>query len=551
METLKRTQQATGYGQAIGRQQADFILSGKAVFTGRDDRPSPAAIAIVGNRIAAVGSDQEIEAWAGPDTKRYRFDNQLILPGFHDFHVHVMLGSLQEDTVDLIQAASEAAAAEQAAAFAQTRPEDPWVLGFGWYHAYWQGQQLPTRRTLDALIPDRPVFLLHAAGHLAWVNSKALELLRIGRDTPDPPYGEIARDAEGEPTGILYENAIALAKEAFHLPIERRERILRRFLQSAARFGVTSLSDMLPLPAIELGDLDMYETFEKKGQLTTRIHYLIGLDGDLCRAKRLRAQHQSGRLRFSGLKQFLDGVVTAHTACLVEPYADRPGDRGECPFSREQLSAWVEEADREGFRIRFHAVGDGAVRLALDLFESAQERNGTRDARHAIEHIEVLHPADAERFSRLGVLASIQPEHMGLVNRHHYLTRIGPERYPCTFPIETLRRAGAALVFGTDYPIVSMNPMLEIYRAVTRVGGDGQPWNEAEAISLADALRAYTAGGAHGVFREAELGTLEAGKLADIIVLDRNLFDVPPCEIAEATVCLTMMDGQVVFEKEA
>lgn len=530
--------------------KADIILSGNAVFTGLEDHPSPAALAIVGNRIRAIGSPEEMEAWEGPKTKRYHFDNQLIMPGFHDFHVHVMLGCLQEDTVDLIEAPSEQAAAEQVAAFARKRPDDPWVLGFGWYHAYWQDQQLPHRETLDRVVPDRPVFLLHAAGHLAWVNSKALEMMKINRETPDPPYGEIARDEQGEPTGILYENAIALAKEAFQLPVERRERILRQFLHSSARLGVTSLSDMFPLPAIELGDLEMYKSFEEKGQLTTRIHFLTGLDGDLTQAKRLRDAHQSGTLQFSGLKQFLDGVVTAHTACLVEPYADRPEFRGEVPFSREQLTEWVEEADREGFRIRFHAVGDGAVRLALDLFEAARESNGPRDSRHAIEHIEVLHPEDADRFARLGVLASIQPEHMGLVNRKHYLTGIGQERYACTFPIETLKRAGAKLVFGTDYPIVSMNPMLEIYRAVTRTAGDGQPWNEAEAIPLADALRAYTAGGAYGVFREEELGSLEEGKLADIIVLDRNLFDVPGSEIAQAQVTMTMVDGQVVFEKK-
>ncbi|RNB83333.1 amidohydrolase [Brevibacillus fluminis] len=529
--------------------QADYILSGNAVFTGLADRPSPASIAVVGNKIAAVGTHEEIRRWIGPATKQIDFGDRLIMPGFHDFHVHVMLGCLQEDTVQLLASSSAEQAAKMAADFAETRPGDPWVLGFGWYHSYWGNQQLPHRSILDQFIPDRPVFLLHAAGHLAWVNSKALELLNITRDTVDPPYGEIARDEDGEPTGILFENAIALAKQAFLLPEERRKRILETFLRSTAEMGITSLSDMLPLPAIELGDLESYDAFEKEGRLTTRIHFLIGLTGELERARRMRDAYRSEKVRFSGLKQFLDGIVTAHTALLVEPYADRPAYRGEAPFSREQLQNWVNEADREGFRIRFHAVGDGAVRLALDLFEEAGERNGNRDARHAIEHIEVIHPEDVGRFSQLGVLASIQPEHMGLVNRQHYLTRIGDERYGCTFPIQTLKQAGANLVFGTDYPIVSLNPMLEIYRAVTRTGGDGQPWNEAEQIPLADALRAYTAGGAYGVFREQELGTLEAGKLADIIVLDRNLFAVSEDEIAQAGVVLTMMDGQVVFEK--
>ncbi|MDF2682140.1 MAG: amidohydrolase [Brevibacillus sp.] len=536
--------------------KADLILSSQAIFTGAGDHPLPGAIAIAGNRIVAVGSIEEIEPLIGPETKHYPFGNQLIMPGFHDFHVHLLLGCLYQDCVNLLTAASEEEAARMVKEFADSRPDDPWIIGFSWYHVYWKDKQLPHRYTLDRFLPDRPVFLFNAECHGAWLNSKALELLSITRETPDPPFGTIYKDENGEPTGYLYETAMGLAQAAFDLPDAAKKRLFCGFLHQAAKLGVTSIHDFFPLPGLELGDLHLYHSFEEQGELTTRIHFLTALDGKLEYPLQLREEYSSGKLRFSGLKQFLDGVPTTHTAFLLDPYSDRPETRGGTLIPMDTVKEWVVEADRNGFRVRLHACGDGAVRLGLDCFEAARKQNGVRDSRHTIEHIEVIHPHDISRFAEMGVTASMQPEHMAASQEfadNAYLARLGQEREPFTWPIKTLLTSGATLAFGSDFPIVELNPLTEIYRAVTRLHNDGLPeggWNPSERITLAQALRAYTLGPAYGTFREHELGTLEVGMLADIIVLEHNLFQFPTDMIRDTKVILTIMDGQIVYEDQ-
>ncbi|MGD8189442.1 amidohydrolase [Brevibacillus ginsengisoli] len=527
--------------------QLDMLITSNAVFTGIENAPKPAAIAIKGNRIVGVGDQNEWEALIGPDTKNYHFADKLVIPGFNDMHLHVVPGCLMEDHVNLLEARSESEVAAMVAEFAKSRPDDEWVQGYSWYHTYWDEPNLPHRSTLDAVIPDRPVFLFHASGHTVWVNTKALELLGIDRNTPDPPNGEIMRDEHNEPTGILYEAAASMAsRHAMKLPADRKSQVFETFLGHCAKFGVTSITDIFKVTDLELNELPLYEEFEREGRLTTRIHFLIGLDDNIERARQHRDRYTSGTLRFSGLKEFLDGVVTTHTALLVDPYSDLPETCG--PNPPESMKEYVLAADKEGFRIRFHAVGDGAVRHALDLFEEAQRVNGTRDSRHTIEHIEVVHPDDLARFQKLDVIASMQPDHMGLINKNHYFSCLG-ERQQYTFAVRSLLDAGAKVVLNTDYPIVTLNPMMEIYRTVTRSANDGGLFNEKEAITLAEALKAYTATAAYGVFREGELGTLEAGKLADLVVLDRDLFNVPAEQIKDSNVELTIMDGKVVYEK--
>ncbi|MFD0693545.1 amidohydrolase [Paenibacillus sp. GCM10027628] len=529
-------------------EYADMIIISNAVFTGVESSPKPGAIAINGNRIAAVGEESELKERIGPHTKVYRYEDKLVMPGFNDLHLHIIPGCLMEDHVNLLDARSEQEVVARVAEFAASRPDDLWVQGYMWYHTKWDVPKLPHRASLDAAIPDRPVFLFHASGHMAWVNSKALELLGINRNTPNPKHGEIMKDEFQEPTGILYEAAASIAsRHAMKLSEGRKRQVFESFLSQAATYGVTSLTDIFKVTDLEINEIELYEAFEREEKLTSRIHFLIGLDGDMERAKFYRDKYDSSKLRFSGLKEFLDGVVTTHTANLVEPYADMPDSRG--PHVPEEMREYVLAADREGFRIRFHAVGDGAVRYALDLFEEAQRRNGTRDARHTIEHIEVVHPEDIPRFKELGVLASMQPEHMELINKKHYFSCIG-ERETNTFAIRSLLDSGAKVVLNTDYPVVSLNPFLEIYRAVTRVVAEGELFNEGEAITLAEALKAYTKTAAYGVFREHELGTLEAGKLADLIVIDRNLFQVPTDKIKDAKVELTVMDGSIVFDRQ-
>ncbi|MED1792762.1 amidohydrolase [Brevibacillus nitrificans] len=529
-------------------QSADIMISSNAVFTGLSDSPTAACIAIKGNRIIAVGSQEELRCYAGEQTKFYSFQDQLILPGFHDFHLHIMHGAVALGSANLFAARSEEEAAEMIREYAEAKPDIPWVIGFMWDSSYWENQQLPTRHSLDRILPDRPVIAYHAEGHHAWVNSKALEIAGITRMTQDPEYGVIGRDKSGEPDGILFEKAMGpVTSQAFDFsPVEKQE-IFSSFLAHARELGVTAVHDLHALKTIDA--YDVYKGFEDSQELTTRIHLWPALDGNLAHAKRLREEYRSDMLRVSGLKQFIDGVITARTAYLLEPYADAPETRGDTSFPAETIKKWVEDADKEGFSIRFHAIGDGAIRLALDAYEAAQRSNGKRDSRHSIEHVEVIHPADIQRFKELGVTASMQPDHLALSERGVYTDRIGVEREKLVFPIRSLQKAGAKLAFGTDFPIDVLNPLLQIYRAVTRIDSSGKSvWHPDERISLADALKAYTAGAAYGAFREHELGTLEAGKLADLVVLDRNLFAVPSSEIPETKVQLTMVDGKVVFE---
>lgn len=338
--------------------------------------------------------------------------------------------------------------------------------------------------------------------------------------------------------------------DLYDLSEEKRRLMFQRFLQNAARLGVTSVNDLYSEGNSKLVKYELYREFEERDELTVRIHFHPVLDGNLEQAKQLRETYHSDKLQLSGLKQFIDGVITGYTAYMVEPYADKPDSVGDTCFPAETIKKWVVEADKEGFRVRFHAIGDGAIRLALDAYEAAQKENGIRDSRHTIEHVEVIHPDDIARFQQLGVIASMQPNHFALSEREGYTAKIGTEREKYVFVINTLKASGAKLAFGTDYPIDKLNPLSQIHRAVTRIDSGGNDvWLPEERITLAEALKAYTLGSAYGTFREHELGTIEAGKLADLIVLDRNLFAVPAEGILQTTVDLTIADGKVVFEK--
>ncbi|WP_336862630.1 amidohydrolase [Peribacillus frigoritolerans] len=532
----------------MSQQLADVIISSNTVFTGLSDQPEPASIAIKDNKIVAIGTEEEIKHCAGEHTKIYQFKDQLIMPGFHDFHLHIMQGAVALNSVNLFAARSEDEALEMIGEFAESKPENQWVIGFTWDAGYWDTQQLPTRHSLDHILPNRPALMFHAEGHYAWVNTKALEIANITRHSENPFYGIIGKDENGEPNGILYEKAMdAVIRHAFNFSNSQKNEIFSNFLAHAASLGVTAVNDLHGLKTIE--SLDVFKEFEDNGKLTTRIHLWPALNGDLGHSKQLRETYQSDKLRVSGLKQFIDGVITARTAYLLEPYADQPETRGETSFPPETIKKWVFAADKEGFSIRFHAIGDGAIRLALDAYEEAQKTNGKRDSRHSVEHIEVIHPDDIHRFSELGVTVSMQPDHLAMSERGVYTEQIGAEREKYVFSINTLQKTGAKLAFGTDFPIDILNPLLQIYRAVTRIDSSGKTvWHPHECITLAEALKAYTSGPAYGTFREQELGTLEAGKLADIIVLERNPFEVLVEEIPDIKVLLTIVDGQVVYD---
>lgn len=530
--------------------KADIVLSSYAVFTGLEDSAKPGAIAISGNRIIAVGSSEEIESYVGDNTLVYHYGNQLIMPGFHDFHVHAMMGSLSLESVNLFEARSEKEAVEMVQRYTETKPEEDWIIGFMWDSSYWEDKRFPNRFSLDEVFPDRPVILFHAEGHYSWVNTKALEIAKINGQTQNPLNGVIEKGEDGEPTGILIEEASSLiTKYAYDLPKEKKRNLFKGFLNEAARYGVTSVNNLYGTETLsKLDEFEVFREFEDMEALTVRMHLFPALDGDIEEAIKLRDKYKTNKLRVSGLKQFIDGVVTSRTAYMLEPYSDQPETYGMPARSPEEIKDWVVEADQHGFSIRFHAIGDAAIRFALDAYENAQKVNGERDARHAIEHIEVIHPEDISRFMSLKVIASMQPDHLALSERETYTERIGYEREKYVFVINSLINSGARLALGTDFPIDSLNPLQQIYRAVTRIDSGGEVvWNAEERISLSEALKAYTYGSAFGTFREHELGTLEVGKLADIVVLDQNLFDITPKDIVQAKVQLTISDGKIVF----
>jgi predicted amidohydrolase YtcJ len=532
---------------------ADLIIKSDAIFTADSQGTVEGALAIKDGTIIAMGSQEDMEHYKGVHTKEILAYGKLVLPGFHDFHVHLWLGAMFQEYTSLTFCSSEEEAANMIAKYAEENQDDPWVIGFGWHHVRWPGQRLPSRHSLDRLIPDRPVFLLNEEAHSAWLNTKALEMLGIDENTVEPPFGKIEKDGAGFPTGFLYETAVGLAASAFDLPADKKARLLDSFMKKAGEYGITSVGDMLPLPGFTLGDLEEYRKYDEENRLSVRIHFLAPLDGNLKNLSYYES-FNSDKLKFSGLKQFIDGVPLTYTGYLLDPYTDRPSTKGGTIYPRETYFKWIEKADRLGYRIRLHACGDAAVRLGLDAFEHAQAINGKRDSRHTIEHIEVIHPEDIPRFSTLGVLPSMQPEHLtsSSMETHEYMERLGPDRINHTWPIGELEQNGAKLVFGSDYPIVDLNPMLGIYRAVTRKHEDGTPaggWNPQHKISLAQALIHYTKSPAYGNFRETDLGTLETGKKADIVILDRNLFERHSEEIKEAKVLFTIMDGKVVYKK--
>ncbi|WP_339216888.1 amidohydrolase [Ornithinibacillus sp. FSL M8-0202] len=526
----------------------DYIISSNAVFTGTTSSPIQAAVLISNNRIVDVIDQQHIEEYISNQTKVIDFDDKLIMPGFHDFHIHLLLGSMLEDSVSLSEARSATAVADLVKEYADKHPDAPLIIGSGWDDNTWNTAEQVDKKYLDVAVPDRPVILYQAEFHSVWVNSAMLELAGITKDTMNPDFGEVIKDENGDPTGLLLEHAVGLVTNAMPMNLKDKEQLLEKFLRESSRYGITSVHDLLRLPEMSTEEAAIYADFEQKGKLTTRVHFVAPLNGDLEEAKRLRNTYHSNMVQFTGFKQFIDGVITSYTAYLQDPYTNKPDSIGSTVYPEESIKEWTIAADKENFRVRFHCIGDKAVKLALDTFEEAQKRNGNRDARHAIEHIEMIREEDISRFQELGVLASIQPEHINGSSYDVFEELIGKERMQRYMLQKTLMDHGATLVYGSDYPVVGLNPLTAIYRAITRLDDEKVVWSEDEKITLAEALKAYTYAPAYGSFREKELGTLEAGKLADLIVLDKDLFTVTPEEIKTANVIFTMVDGKIVFE---
>ncbi|MEN3335490.1 MAG: hypothetical protein V7641_4855 [Blastocatellia bacterium] len=540
--------------QKAARQTADLVFRNGVVYTLDTARSWAEAVAVSRGRIVYVGADRGARSWIGPRTVVVDLQGKMLLPSFHDSHVHPVSGGIELDECQLSEMATEAEIVEAVRRYAEQNPQKPWIRGTGWQLPLFADAN-PHKSLLDKVVPDRPVFLAAADGHSAWVNSRALEVAKITKDTPDPRPGRIERDPQtGEPTGTLREDAMRLVAEHLpqYTPVDYLKG-LRRALEMANRFGITSLQDA----AVTEAELNAYAELDRRGELTARVVaalHVVPSKGvsQIPRLIALRRKYQGRRLRANATKIFADGVIEARTAALLEPYLGTNGERGKANVEPDAFNPLVAALDREGFQVHVHAIGDRAIRNALDAFEFARARNGSRDARHHIAHIELFSPQDIPRFRRLGVIANFQPL---WAYADTYITKLtipvlGPERSRWLYPIHSLAATGAVIACGSDWSVTSMNPLDAIQVAITRRGldaGQGAAWIPEETVDLAEMLAGYTINGAYVNFEETETGSIEVGKAADLIVLNRNLFEIPAHEIHQAKVLLTLLEGREVY----
>ena len=544
--------------QSAKPREADLVFRNGAVYTMDAARSWASAVAVANGRIVYVGTDKGAEAWTGPRTKVVDLGGRMVLPGFEDSHVHPVEGGIDLGRCVLNDFTTEKQILDAVADYAAKNPTKPWVLGAGWQLPVFPKAN-PSKTLLDTIVPDRPVFLDAADGHSAWVNSKALALAGITKETKDPPNGRIERDpATGEPSGTLREAAKGLVSSKIPPPtLEDRVEGLRRALAMANRFGITTLMEA---NASE-NELEAYAELDRRGELSARV--VAALETDPARGVAqvpglvtLRRKYQGPHLRANAVKLFADGVIESHTAALIEPYLGTNGDRGKANFEPEALDELVAALDREGFQVHVHAIGDRAIRMSLDAFERARAANGPRDSRHHIAHLELIDPKDIPRFRALGVIANFQPL---WAFPDTYITDLtvpvlGPERSRWLYPIASVARTGAVVVCGSDWSVSSMNPLDAIQVAVTRHDPalpPGAPWIPEELVDLPTMLAGYTINGAYVNFQERETGSIEEGKAADLVVLDHNLFDVAPSEIHTTKVLLTLLEGKEVYRDPA
>jgi predicted amidohydrolase YtcJ len=518
-----------------------------------DDPRLADAVAVRDGRIAFVGTSAEVRPLIGPGTRVVELAGETLLPGFQDAHVHPILGGLLSRSCDLHDLTDAGAYLDAIAAHAAAHPERAWITGSGWsLPAFPHGE--PGRSLLDAIVSDRPVLLESDDGHVAWANSRALAVGGIDRATPDPAGGRIVRDADGEPTGTLHDYAIHLVTR--HAPRATHEDLLaglRAAQQQLHAFGITGWQDANVGPDA----LAAYRDAATAGWLTARVVAALWWrrEAGLEQIDDFEAQRDAsavGRLRADSVKLMLDGILESRTALMTSPYFGHDEEAGTPFIDPDLLRAAVIELDRRGFQAHFHAIGDGAVRLALDVVEAAVAANGAADHRHHIAHIEVVHPDDVPRFGRLGVVANMQPFWASDDDQMQTLRipALGPDRVDWQYPFASLLRTGARLAGGSDWTVSTANPLLEIEVAIDRVAPDRRdvaPFLPDERLSLDAALRAFTSGSAYVNHLDAETGTIEVGKLADLVVLDRSIRDPDSGPIGEATVRQTFVEGQEVF----
>ncbi len=547
---------ATLLGQADNPDRVDTILINGRIYTENPKQPWADALAVRSSKIIAVGTAKQMEAFRGPYTKTVDAQQHLVLPGFVDCHIHFMEGSLGLTHVDLNEASTVLEIQKRVKTYADAHPTEPWITGMGWMYPTFKPSGLPDKKILDEIVPDRPVFLEAFDGHSSWANSKALQMAGISHDTPNPTNGIIVRDEKGEATGALKESAGHLVSQMMPKPTrEQRLTALRLGIQRANQFGLVRVHSA----GGDFEWLDLYDQLRRDGQLTLRFYiaYFLdppGLTADaIDKIEQARDTYHDDWLAGGVVKTMLDGVVEAHTAAMLTPYSDDPTQMGKLFWDPKKYTEAVDELDRRGFQIFTHAIGERAVRTALDAYEDALRKNHSRDPRPRIEHIETISEQDIPRFGKFGVIASMQPLHsypdegtLGIWARN-----AGPDRAGRAWSWHSIQDRGGRLAFGSDWPVVTLSPWPGVQTAVTRQTRDGQPpagFNPKQRLSLEDAIKGYTLGAAVAGRREETEGSLEPGKLADLIILADDLFKIKPSEISKEEVLVTMVGGKVVYQ---
>ena len=514
------------------------------IWTGDPRRPWADALAAASDRLLVVGSSAEVRKLATASTKVVDAHGMMVVPGLIDSHVHFLDGGFGLASVQLRDAKTPQEFTRRIAEYAKTIPAGTWITNGDWDHEQWGGE-LPTREWIDSVTPNNPVWVNRLDGHMALANTAALRAAGVTRETPAVPGGTIVHDAHGEPTGILKDNAQSLVERAMPARTPAQEdRALEAAMRYVAGNGITSVHNMG-----SWGDLAAFERAHAAGSLITRIYAAVPLSTWERLRDTVRARGRGDAwLSIGGLKGFVDGSLGSHPAAMLEPFTDAPNDTGLFVNTPENLYQWTSGADKAGLNVIVHAIGDRAIRTQLDIYERVAREDGPRDRRFRIEHAQHIAPADIPRFSRLGVIASMQPYHA--IDDGRWAEKvIGHERGKGTYAFKSLLDAGTRLAFGSDWFVAPATPLEGIYAAVTRRTLDGahpDGWYPEQKIGVEDALRAYTSGAAYASFDERDKGVLVAGKLADFVMIDRDLTRVAPETIREARIMMTVVGGRVV-----